>query len=49
MKSSNHVKRYFKGIKNISDLLIKQDIEDLAKEILKIKKKGKNIFFGDWW
>ena len=48
MKSSNHVKRYFKGIKNISDLLIKQDIEDLAKEILKIKK-GKNIFFGDWW
>ena len=46
MKSSNHVKRYFKGIKNISDLLIKQDIEDLAKEILKIKKKKGRIFFG---
>ncbi len=45
MKSSNHVKRYFKGIKNISDLLIKQDIEDLAKEILKIKKKKGRIFF----
>ena len=46
MKSSNHVKRYFKGIKNISDLLIKQDIEDLAKEILKIKKKGRIFFLG---
>ena len=45
MKSSEHVKKYFEGIKNISDLLIKQDIEDLAKEILKIKKKRGRIFF----
>ena len=45
MNPNKHVKKYFEGIKSISDLLIKQDIEDLAKEILKIKKKEGRIFF----
>jgi D-sedoheptulose 7-phosphate isomerase len=45
MNSSKHVKKYFDGIKNISNILEKQDIEDLVKEIFKIKKKGGRIFF----
>ena len=32
MNPNKHVKKYFEGIKSISDLLIKQDIEYLAKE-----------------
>jgi len=45
MNSSKHVKKYFDGIKNISNILAKQDIEDLVKEIFKIKKKNGRIFF----
>lgn len=45
MNSSKHVKKYFDGIKNISNILEKQDIEDLVKEIFKIKKKNGRIFF----
>ena len=44
MNSSKHVKKYFDGIKNISNILAKQDIEDLVKEIFKIKKKNGRIF-----
>tara|TARA_S200000501_G_scaffold348491_1_gene363741 strand:+ start:172 stop:765 length:594 start_codon:yes stop_codon:yes gene_type:complete len=45
MKSNNHVKFYFDGIKDISEKLNKEDISDLVKEILNIKKKNGRIFF----
>ena len=45
MNSIKHVKKYFDGIKNLSNILEKQDIEDLVKEIFKIKKKNGRIFF----
>jgi len=45
MNSKKHVKIYFDGIKNISNILSTQDIEALAKEIAKIKKKNGRIFF----
>ncbi len=45
MKSNNHVRIYFDGIKDISEKLNKKDINDLVKEISNIKKKGGRIFF----
>ena len=50
MKSNNHVRIYFDGIKDISEKLNKKDINDLVKEISNIKKKRwKNIFSRCWW
>ena len=45
MKSNNHVRIYFDGIKDISEKLNKKDINDLVKEISNIKKRGGRIFF----
>ena len=45
MKSNNHVRIYFDGIKDISERLNKKDINDLVKEISNIKKRGGRIFF----
>ena len=45
MNSTNHIKEYFNGVKEISELLSKKDIERLVKSIIKIKKRNGRIFF----
>ncbi len=45
MKSKKFIENYFDGIKNISSNINYQEIEKLAKAILKIKKQKGRIFF----
>jgi len=45
MNSNNHIEEYFNGIKKISDIIEKKDVENLAKAVAKVKKRNGRIFF----
>ena len=45
MDYNNHINEYFNGIKNLSNILKKNNIEKLAKAISKVKKRNGRIFF----
>ena len=45
MNYNNHINEYFNGIKNLSNILKKNNIEKLAKAISKVKKRNGRIFF----
>ena len=45
MKTQKHIKEYFDGIKEISTNIDKNDIENLAKALTKVKKKKRPNFF----
>ena len=43
--SNNHIEEYFNGIKKLSDIIEKKDVENLAKAVAKVKKRNGRIFF----
>ena len=45
ISSKTHIKKYFEGIKDISENINEKDIESLAKALEKIKKRNGRLFF----
>lgn len=45
MNFHNHIHKYFRGIKDLTEIIDKKNIEKLVKELVKIKKKRGRIFF----
>tara|TARA_B100000787_G_C16140023_1_gene271501 strand:+ start:682 stop:819 length:138 start_codon:yes stop_codon:yes gene_type:complete len=45
MNFNNHIKEYFSGIKDLSEIINKKDIEKLVKALAQIKKKMVEFFF----
>ena len=45
MNSMNHINEYFKGVKSISQKINKKDIDNLAKALVKLKKRNGRLFF----
>ena len=45
MSLHDHIHKYFKGIKDLSEIIDKKNIQKLVEELVKIKIKKGRIFF----